>query len=370
MRSIAVLSAIALVLVVLAQSSLENRQQDVESQIERVESQLEETRAEAADAKRDFDVVDKEFSEVQSGIAIARGRIEEARAEQALLGAELKVRMQEIEEQKVVITNRLREMCTKSEAPAAMLLFEADSVSDFAARQAMLKRVARKDREMFQVLEQKRRDIIAEQERNDILIEEIRVLDRTLQEKSAELQVLLAEKQRIMDEIQADADAYARQLDQLENESEAIASMIKAYQAGEQGVPGPFTGSFINPTPGARVSSNYGMRIHPIARTRRMHTGIDLAAPTGTPIVASAAGKVIFAGWKRGYGNTVIVDHGGGMSTLYAHCSSITVGNGQIVNMGQTIARVGSTGYSTGPHLHFEIRQGGRHQNPRNYVGF
>ena len=99
-----------------------------------------------------------------------------------------------------------------------------------------------------------------------------------------------------------------------------------------------------------------------------MHQGIDIAAPTGTPIVAAKAGDVIFAGGMGGYGNCVIIDHGGGFSTLYGHQSRIAAGDGQSVERGQVIGYVGSTGHSTGPHLHFETRVNGSAQNPRRYL--
>ncbi|HCM73957.1 MAG TPA: peptidase M23, partial [Armatimonadetes bacterium] len=129
----------------------------------------------------------------------------------------------------------------------------------------------------------------------------------------------------------------------------------------------PFAGRFIVPTSGRR-SSGYGMRRHPVLGTTRLHAGIDIAAPTGTAIRASASGTVVTASSMRGYGNTVIIDHGGGFSTLYGHCSRLFVRAGQRVNQGDRIAAVGSTGLSTGPHLHFEIRVNGRPVNPASYL--
>jgi len=117
--------------------------------------------------------------------------------------------------------------------------------------------------------------------------------------------------------------------------------------------------------------SPYGFRIHPIQHTRKMHTGVDFrSTPQGTPIYASKGGKVTFAGRKGGYGNCVIIDHGKGMSTFYAHQSQIMVSKGQEVKQMQQIGKVGSTGNSTGPHLHFEVRKNGSPMNPAQVIPF
>jgi murein DD-endopeptidase MepM/ murein hydrolase activator NlpD len=122
------------------------------------------------------------------------------------------------------------------------------------------------------------------------------------------------------------------------------------------------------PIEGARISSEYGYRIHPVYGTRRLHAGIDLAAPRGTPIASANTGVVIFAGVRGGYGRTVIVDHGNDISTLYAHMTEIGVVEGQNIDRGDIVGFVGATGTATGNHLHFEIRVGGGTVNPRTYL--
>lgn len=118
----------------------------------------------------------------------------------------------------------------------------------------------------------------------------------------------------------------------------------------------------------AEIGSRFGMRRHPIFRVRRMHNGVDYGAPIGTPIWASKTGTVIFAGWKGGYGNTVVIHHAGGVSTLYAHMSKLTVEDGSYVTQGEVIGLVGSTGWSTGPHLHFEVRRNGDPADPELFL--
>ncbi len=163
---------------------------------------------------------------------------------------------------------------------------------------------------------------------------------------------------------EAQLEAYIRQR-QAEEEArraaEADARRRAALLAGVEAPPeathgGP--GTFSWPASGP-ITSPFGMRIHPGTGAFKMHTGIDIGAPMGATITAAAAGRIIFAGWESGYGNTIIVDHGGQTSTLYGHCSQIFVSNNQDVQRGQAIGAVGATGDATGPHLHFEIRING-----------
>jgi murein DD-endopeptidase MepM/ murein hydrolase activator NlpD len=138
------------------------------------------------------------------------------------------------------------------------------------------------------------------------------------------------------------------------------------WQTGE----GVQKGLIRTPISGARMSSGFGMRFHPVLGYNRMHKGVDFAAPTGTPILASAAGTVVLAGWGGGYGNVVVLDHGKGIRTRYAHMSRVSVRNGQRVSQGQSIGAVGSTGLSTGPHLHYEVWQNGVPVDPRQVKFF
>jgi len=155
-------------------------------------------------------------------------------------------------------------------------------------------------------------------------------------------------------------------------EEQASARIADLLKNGASHGTGKYAGTFTWPTPGhSRISSSFGWRIHPITHDRRMHNGIDIAAPSGATIVAAASGTVIHTyspGQSGGYGNFTLIDHGDGLVTCYAHQSRIGVQVGQHVSKGQTIGYVGSTGMSTGPHLHFEVRVNGNPVNPMNYL--
>lgn len=148
---------------------------------------------------------------------------------------------------------------------------------------------------------------------------------------------------------------------------EADAAQLEAELAARGSEGEQPTSGLMRPVPGA-VTSGYGYRIHPIFGTRKLHTGWDMNASSGEPIVAAASGAVVSAGVRGGYGNAVVIDHGGGLATLYAHQSSMAVSAGQSVDQGQVIGYVGCTGYCTGAHLHFETRVNGAPVDPSGYV--
>ncbi len=163
---------------------------------------------------------------------------------------------------------------------------------------------------------------------------------------------------------EAELERFIRARQQLEEQRREAedAERRRAAQLAGQAIPPPENtgapGTFSWPASGP-ITDPFGMRMHPITHVWKMHTGMDIGAPMGSTITAAAGGKIIYAGWEGGYGNTIIIDHGGNTSTLYGHCSQLFVSEGQEVQRGQAIGAVGSTGESTGPHLHFEIRING-----------
>ncbi len=155
----------------------------------------------------------------------------------------------------------------------------------------------------------------------------------------------------------------------IEAEANELTKTLKSLQA-ERAKIAYASGAMMWPVSAdwTRISSDFGYRIHPVLGTQSFHGGIDIPAPNGSPIYAANSGVVIFAGYKGSYGNAVIIDHGGGIATLYAHSSKLYVNTGQEVARGDTVALIGSTGRSTGNHLHFEVRENGERVDPKKYL--
>ncbi len=185
-------------------------------------------------------------------------------------------------------------------------------------------------------------------------------------DKQGQLEIKLKEKENLAKALEKDIEKYKQVYEEARRQEEALKSSLKYSDSSSQYLG---SGRFCWPAPSyTRISSPYGYRIHPIYNTKKFHSGVDLAAPGGSNILAAENGKVISAGWNGGYGNCLVIDHGGGISTLYAHSSKLLVSKGTYVTKGQVIAKVGTTGNSTGNHLHFEVLVNGKTTDPMNYI--
>lgn len=194
-----------------------------------------------------------------------------------------------------------------------------------------------------------------------VRVGQVRTLRDRLAASREGLVATQVEREESLAQLTAIERAQLAELDALQETSAELTAKILAAQASGIGGGSPSAGGLIWPVLG-RISSTFG------PRWGRMHEGLDIAAPTGTPIRAAASGTVIHSGWLGGYGNLVVIDHGGGLATAYAHQSAVAAGNGAVVGQGQVIGYVGSTGNSTGPHLHFEVRLNGVAQDPLGYL--
>lgn len=251
----------------------------------------------------------------------------------------------------------------------AVFLGVSDTFS-LLSRSYYLKQVLQEDKALFDEI--KREKALLEKEKTVLEREKLKsfLLKQQQEENKRVLQQEKSKRAALLREIESKRIEYEKALEELERNSREIEQMLLNLEKtpeGQKRLATPWKGGFVYPLRG-QLTSRFGMRTHPIYGIRKMHTGIDISASPGTAIKASAGGTVVFAGWWGGYGKVVIIDHGGGISTLYAHCSSIYVNEGQRVAQGEVIAAVGSTGLSTGPHLHFEIRKNGKPVDPLSYL--
>ena len=239
-----------------------------------------------------------------------------------------------------------------------------------AIRLAMLDFAAGSERDLLDAL----RTAQSEMEENVRLGESARVeadgLREAFEVALAELENRRAVQLDVQAELQVRIDEWISVANERDAASDEFTSLIREATAAATGlgVGSPSLEGFVMPTSGS-VGSAFGPRVHPIFGTVRQHTGVDIGAATGNPIWASKDGRVIFAGWKGGYGNTVVMVHGdGSVTTLYAHMSVIHAAPGDRVDQGEVIGEIGSTGFSTGPHLHFEVRVNGEPKDPQAFL--
>lgn len=263
---------------------------------------------------------------------------------------------------------RLIQMYEAPEFQFLQVLLEAKNVTDFLSTYYAMKELAEYDAELLDTVKKQKQDIettkqILAQKKQQVitskqtLAKKTQVLANTKTMREYYISKLSTEEQ----ELQAKIDEYNNQVASIEAEIKLLAlnSISEDYIGG----------AMIWPVPGyTSITSEYGMRVHPITGAYKLHTGVDIGAPLGANFVAAANGIVSKATFNAAYGNMVIIDHGGGVQTLYAHGSEILVQVGQTVEAGTPILKVGSTGYSTGPHAHFEIRIDGQTINPIDYL--
>lgn len=248
------------------------------------------------------------------------------------------------------------------------VLFSTTTISQFLDRIYYQNLIIQSDKNKIQTIKAESREIANLKYKLEVEKKQLSRIIRDIDKENANIKVTINQNKSMIEKIQKDKRAYERSERELMRQSENLGSMI-SKTTKNSGV--TVTSGFILPV-GGRVTSPYGWRIHPIFKSRIFHNGIDYGAPYGTPIKASNSGKVIFSGWYGGYGRVVILDHGSctgsPTTTLYAHMSKQKVVVGQSVTRGQTIGYVGTSGYATGPHLHFEVRINGKPQNPNNYL--
>ncbi|MBN2083073.1 peptidoglycan DD-metalloendopeptidase family protein [bacterium] len=308
--------------------------------------------------------VDELIEECEQQIERTRTQLDEANSRHEQLLAEQAELDNQLASYKQNLAQRARAIYMQGDLSYLELLFSSNDFTDLMDRVFFVQRVLKHDEQLVSDAEVTNREL---EDKQAAIANQIKDISVICEEMEKELEVLEArrgEKELVIKAINEDRDLTLRRINELEEENKRIRAEIRELQNSASAYKGkPWTGSFKKPCPGG-ITSGFGMRKHPIYGVKKMHTGVDISAPEGTAIMAAGEGKVIFTGRKSGYGKTVIIDHGNKRVTLYAHMSRITCDAGQHVTTSTKIGEVGSTGISTGNHLHFEVRIDGEPVDP------
>jgi murein DD-endopeptidase MepM/ murein hydrolase activator NlpD len=372
------------------------RQSVIDTQLRSLREQVEEASAEEADVLDKLDEVaaskrslDRQVSDLDGEIATAQQELESAAEHLGTVTADLQraevmwsATNDDLDHARDELTDRaVRAYVHQPTAQLASVLLERQSFRDLASARNFLRslveaqrRSVDRYRDLRETIDGERRSLSELRDsvtaQRDVVTEHRdQLLAARARQDSLRAQAAGEEgrQQALLKDVRSKVKDYEAQIASLKKESDAIAALLRARQKANQKAAPTGKGVFSAPVSGA-ITSTFGNRLHPIFHTMRMHTGVDFAASTGTPVKAAADGVVFAAGERSGYGNTVILDHGNTLATLYAHLSRIAVADGATVTRGQVIGYAGSTGYATGPHLHFEVRVNGNPVDPLKYL--
>ena len=341
---------------------------EVQSQMQKMQERKEKARQKAAAASEGLEEIQSRLNELQ---AQARELQAKSNALQAKINdnqAKLAKKKAEVEQRKKVYSQRLRQIYINGQVNYLDVLLGAKDFGDFSSRMYLLQKIVSSDIAMLQQLQKDEAEIKSRQEQLDAEMKEIKSTKAELEAKRARANKLKEQRSYMLYKAQEEEQQSQSEYERLLAISENITAMLRNMESSGGGSSSSGgTGRFMWPCRG-EITSYFGWRTHPIFGTTKYHSGMDIAVDYGTSIMAADSGTVIYSGWLGGYGYAVMIDHGSGLVTLYAHNQSLNVYEGQYVSKGTCIAYAGSTGYSTGPHCHFEVRLHGEVTEPLNYL--
>lgn len=308
---------------------------------------------------------------VEEKINLANKKIEKINNESEQLKEDIKKLEEDIASNEEILGDRLKVINNNYTLGYLKVILSSNSISDFLNNVYIVQEVVAQDKQMLKDLESDKSEIEGKKATLDKNKEEAKVIKDELIKDKESLEEDKSELKKLKKELVNEEEALEEKLQKIAAENAKASNDSNSSKSNSSNSTNSNTvisnGSW--PVPGySTISSPFGYRIHPVLGVKKLHTGIDIPAPTGTPAVAVASGTVIYSGVQGSYGNTVMIRHDNGLVSLYAHNSSLVVQVGDKVKKGQVVTKIGSTGRSTGPHLHFEIRVNGTPQNPLNYL--
>nr|WP_127160818.1 M23 family metallopeptidase [Veillonella sp. VA137] len=363
--------------------------EDLTNQLSNIQQQMTNEANKKSEAEKTIGTVYEQLHAIQIELDTATAELKQVQADRIQLDkditkteAELKAAQARLQSREKVFYKRVRDIYINGRLSYLDVVVGSKDFSDFANRMEMLKRILQSDMDLINTIKTEREEIASKKAKLEEDRAKVLELEKVAQEKQNLINQKKAERQAVLERAMNDRDTAERAYNELMASSASITAMLQqraaeraaAAAAASQGGGGgggatwvQGTGQLAAPVV-APITSDFGWRIHPIYGTRRLHAGTDFGVDEGTPVHAADGGVVVEAGWVSGYGYTVIIDHGNGMSTLYAHNSDVAVSPGQTVSKGQVVSYSGNTGGSTGPHLHFEVRINGEPTDPMGYL--
>ncbi len=365
--------------------------EDLINQLDSIQQQVNQQNAAKADAETVIGSVSEQLRQIEEQLRQATaelGTIKEQRVavenDITLNERQLAEAQKRLEGRESVFYKRVRDIYINGRLSYLDVVIGSKDFSDFANRLEVLKRIIDSDITLINEIKKERSEIEAHKQKLEADRAKLVELEKAALAKQAEIEQKKAERNVVLQKAQNDRSTAMQAIEELNASSAQVSAMLKERQAaraaaaaaataqssGGQGASDNWvqgTGQLGWPVSG-EITSPYGYRVHPIWGTTIYHSGIDIGVDEGTPVHAADGGVVVWSGWMGGYGYAVVIDHGNGLSTLYGHNSELAVDEGQSVAKGQVISYAGSTGNSTGPHVHFEVRANGDPVDPMGYL--
>lgn len=332
---------------------VKNQKQSIYSQITKLEGQMN-------TVENELESLNNQIDSTNNSISVTKKSLETA--------------IEELGDYKDLYSKRLRAMYMNGTPGYLEIILTSSSFSDFISRIDVVKRIMEHDSNILVNMKEKQKNIEVKKAELEEKKTKLVGLQQQSTGKKNQLTVVSREKKDLYSELNSDQKELEKALDGEIRASKEIEAEIKAIMAASQNSNLAYDGKRYNILKNSeagrtiKVTSAFGMRMHPILKVYKLHTGMDFGVPSGTPVHAMADGEVIIAKYSSSYGNYIVINHGSGITTLYAHNSKLLVSVGDKVKGGQVISKSGNTGYSTGAHMHFEVRKNGTPINPAPYV--